>query len=79
MDEERDYYIDHEYDENYFTFDVEKQYIKETGKMPYLKKDKNLPKHFREWLKKRAIDLAKTDMEAGIKEVLEEEEKLNHK
>ena len=53
MENGTSYYVDHEYDEDYFTFDVEKQYIKETNKMPYYKGDKNLSKHFKAWIQKR--------------------------
>lgn len=53
MEDDTSYYVDHEYDEDYFTSDVEKQYIKETGKLPYQKGDKDLSKDFKAWIQKR--------------------------
>ena len=64
-----DYYIDHEYDENYFIFDVEQDYIKETGKMPYKKGDTQLSKEFITWLEKRWIK-ERAELEKEVKNEL---------
>jgi len=53
MENDVDYYIDHEYDKDYFTTDVEQDYIHKTGKMPYKKGDKDLSKHFKAWIEKK--------------------------
>lgn len=71
MENDVDYYIDHEYDKDYFTSDIEKQYIKETGKMPYKKGDNDLSKHFKAWLQKKcardeAEDVLLYKKETGI-------------
>jgi len=55
MENEIDYYIDHEYDKDYFTTDVEQQYIKETGRMPYKKSSIELLDAFKYWLQKKHI------------------------
>ena len=53
MEDDVDYYINHEYDEDYFTSDTEQDYIKETGKIPYHKGDTELSDDFKAWIQKR--------------------------
>ena len=53
---------------------AEKEYIKETGKLPYQEGDNDLSKDFKTWLTKRNERIRREEMEEGIREVIKEGE-----